>query len=194
MDINSSRAVQALRSWLEELKEKDRSTFDHCIRVGILSYEFSSWLQLPEEDCRRIARAGFAHDIGKCAIEQAVLTKQNKLDNEQWELMKAHPQLGSDLLEKQTWVMDLAPVALQHHERWDGQGYPNKLARHQIMPEARLVSVVDAYDAMSHDRCYRHAKSHQAITQEIKKGSGTQFDPMLAESFLQLLQEKMKKE
>ena len=127
--------------------------------------------------------AGRLHDLGKVAIPEEILAKRGPLTSRERALIERHPQIGFDMLE----ALGVEPVAswvLHHHERWDGHGYPANLAGEQIPLGARIILVADAYDAMLSDRAYRPMMTHDAGVEELNRCAGTQFDPMVVETFV----------
>jgi HD-GYP domain-containing protein (c-di-GMP phosphodiesterase class II) len=144
--------------------------------------------------------AGALHDVGKIGIGDAVLFKPGPLSREEWIIMKQHPVAGSELVERINGELGLEKIELElvvaairhHHERWDGKGYPGALKGKEIPYLARVLAVADAYNAMRTDRPYRRAMEAQEALREIVEGSGSQFDPELAEAFLQIFRKKEK--
>ena len=129
------------------------------------------------------------HDVGKIGIPDRVLNKPDRLTDEEFEIIKSHTVIGSEILQGVSSLSEMHVVARSHHERYDGKGYPDRKAGEDIPEEARLVGIVDAYDAMSSDRAYRKALSRDVIRGELKRGRGTQFDPNMTDVFLELLDE-----
>jgi len=171
---------------------KDESINQHQSRVklyaGLLSY-------LVRPSISEVAIvASSQHDIGKIGTVHDVLNKPGKLTPEEWLLMKQHPVLGAEIIEKANGGIglnsDLLLVVLavrHHHERWDGKGYPDGLRGEEIPLASRIIAVADAFDAMTSERPYRKAMSEDAALREILRCAGTQFDPVLAEMFLKII-------
>src|SRR5213079_2508002 len=126
------------------------------------------------------------HDVGKIGIEDAILRKPERLTPEEFELMKSHTVKGAAILEPIPALAPVIPIVRSHHERWDGQGYPDRLAREDIPRLARIVCVADAFDAMTSDRPYRKGMPADAGFAEVEKQSGKQFDPECAAAFLEI--------
>lgn len=165
---------------------KDRYTCGHSHRVAFLAWRLAQAAGLSPEQAERVRIAGLVHDVGKIGVPEAVLTKAGKLTDDEFAAIKLHPEIGHRILRDIPLLEDVLPGVLHHHERWDGRGYPHKLAAHQIAPMARMIALADTFDAMSSDRSYRSAMSRQQVLDEIKRCSGAQFDPKLAEIFLTL--------
>jgi len=165
-------------------------TFKHCARIKDYSTELWKKLNQPSDRSRILIWGAYFHDIGKLAIPLEILNKAGKLTSEEWELMKAHTTIGAEMMRKHelTWLRDSAFIIEQHHERYDGKGYPFGLKGEEISLEAAIVSVVDSFDAMTTDRVYRKALSIDDAIQEIIRGRGTQFHPAVVDAFLKLLQ------
>ncbi len=123
------------------------------------------------------------HDIGKIFIQESILTKSGPLTDEEWKEIKLHPVTGAEMIKDISYLTSARPVVRHHHERWDGGGYPDRLAGETIPLEARIVSVADSFDAMTTTRSYHPARSLEAACQEIIACSGTQYDPAVVEAF-----------
>ncbi len=132
---------------------------------------------------------GLLHDVGKVGVPDAVINKPGKLTEEEFRIIKTHPDIGSHILSKTTELTKLAMSAHWHHERVDGKGYPDGLSGGNIPEEARIIAVADAYDAMTSRRSYRNALPQEVVRQEIEKGKGTQLDAVFAEIMLQMMDE-----
>ena len=137
-----------------------------------------------------IRNAGLLHDIGKIGIPDAILMKPFPLTKKEYHIIQQHTVLGSDILKKAHSLKHLAPIVRHHHERYDGTGYPDRLIGQDIPVEARIIALADAVEAMASDRPYRKALSYLNIEKELIRNSGTQFDPMMIETMLQILQER----
>lgn len=165
---------------------RDFETGAHIRRVGVLARELADELGQPGVWQERIREAAPLHDVGKIGISDSILLKTGPLTEEEYEVMKAHPTIGAQLLSGGgSELLQMAEkIARSHHERWDGKGYPDGLAGEDIPLAARIVSVVDAFDAMTNDRPYRSALSEQEALDAIRAGRGTQFCPRVANAFI----------
>jgi HD-GYP domain-containing protein (c-di-GMP phosphodiesterase class II) len=124
------------------------------------------------------------HDIGKIYIRESILSKPGLLDNDEWQEMRQHPVIGADLVRSVPYLSGALPIIRSHHERWDGLGYPDGISGEEIPLGARIVAVVDCYDAMTTDRVYHSASSHDDAILEIIDGRGTRYDPDVVDAFL----------
>jgi CHASE1-domain containing sensor protein len=169
----------------------DEETGMHIRRTGLLSEILARAANWYGDDLETIRQAAPLHDIGKIGIPDVVLRKPGKLTPEEFEVMKTHTRIGADILAgSNVPMLQMArEIALNHHERWDGQGYPRGLAGKAIPESARIVAIVDVYDALSHDRVYRPAMPEAEVLTLIQQGSGTQFDPLLVTHFFLHLSE-----
>ena len=148
--------------------------------------EMARQLQLPEVEVDRIRIAALLHDVGKVAVPQEILDKPAPLSSAEWRSVVQHPRIGQVILEHAAALRDAVPIILHHHERFGGHGYPYGLRANEIPLGARIVAIADAYDAMTHDRPYKRAMSHDAAIAELRQHAGTQFDPQLVELFCDL--------
>jgi len=130
--------------------------------------------------------SGLVHDVGKIGVPESVLTKPGKLTDTEFDLIKRHPQIGARILEGIRQMHDLIPGVLYHHESWDGSGYPEGLAGREIPLFGRIIGLADAFDAMCSDRTYRQARPMHEALDEVRRCSGKQFDPELADIFVKL--------
>jgi diguanylate cyclase (GGDEF)-like protein len=143
-------------------------------------------LQLPDAEIDRLRIAALLHDVGKVAVPQEILEKPSALTSGEWRAVVQHPRIGQVILEQAAALKDAVPIILHHHERFAGHGYPYGLRANEIPLGARIVAVADAYDAMTNDRPYKRAMTHEAAIAELRRHAGTQFDPELVESFCDL--------
>ncbi len=127
------------------------------------------------------------HDIGKIAVADSIILKPGKLTPEEWELVKKHPEVGYRIAKSSIDLAAIADAILTHHENWDGSGYPEGLKGEEIPLVSRIISIVDAYDAMTNDRPYRKAFTREQAIAEIKRYSGTKYDPKLVEVFIKIM-------
>jgi putative two-component system response regulator len=186
-ELSRSRA-ETLHSLALAAEYRDYETAEHTERVGEGAALLAAQLGLPASFVELIHQAAPLHDVGKIGIPDQILLKPAALTPEEFDVMKEHTILGSRLLARSdSPVLQLGErIALAHHERWDGMGYPAGLAGEAIPIAARIVAVVDAFDAITHDRPYRSACSIDEGIAQISACSGTQFDPSVAEAFLEL--------
>jgi len=165
---------------------KDPYTRGHSDRVARLSYELAVAVRLSEEEAETIRISGQLHDVGKIGVPESILLKPGKLTDAEFELLKRHPVIGYEILHDIRLLKPMLPGVLHHHERWDGNGYPERIAGTDIPLMARILGLADSFDAMSSDRAYRAARSRGEVLAEIERCSGSQFDPDLARVFLEL--------
>lgn len=177
---------KTIKSISSALDAKDEYTHGHSMRVTLYSIILAKTVNIPENELEMIEISGLLHDIGKIAIPQAILCKAGKLSDEEFVIMKTHPGNSEKLISSIKKLENIAPGIKHHHERWDGRGYPDKLAGEDIPYSARIIAIADTYDAMTSTRSYRKALDHEIAIEEIKKCTGTQFDPVLAQKFVEI--------
>lgn len=170
---------------MNSLYEKSQRELYHSRRVGWLSEQIARKMGFSQERGRMMQLAGLIHDIGKIGVDEKILNKAGRLTDEEWELMKNHPEAGWRILSSVHEFSEIAGYVLAHHERWDGKGYPRGLAGDLIPLEARIIAVADTYDAMTSKRSYREPMSPEDAVEEILRCSGSQFDPKVVEIFIQ---------
>jgi len=170
---------------------RDNETGAHVIRMSKMSVIIARKMGLAEETCENILYASPMHDVGKIAIPDAILLKNGKLTDEEWEIMKTHASVGGDILgDHPSDVMLMAQqMALNHHEKWDGSGYPNGLAGEAIPLPARIAAITDVFDALTSKRPYKEAWAEEQAVEYIREHSGKHFDPKIVEAFLNSLHE-----
>lgn len=169
------------------IEAKDLYTSGHSTRVAKCSVAIARRLGVDEEDIKNLNYIALLHDIGKIGVPDAILNKESRLDDEEFEKIKKHPSIGYDILKGITMIPNLPEGALYHHERYDGTGYPMGLKGEEIPYMARIIAIADAYDAMTSDRAYRKALSKENVINELKKGKGSQFDLHILDEFLKML-------
>ena len=170
---------------------KDGDTGIHLIRIGQIAARIARQMRLDHEHCALLCRAAPMHDVGKIGIPDSILKKEGKLDATEWVIMRQHPVIGARLLgNSQVPLFHMAAsIALHHHEKWDGSGYPNQLAGTAIPREARIVALADCFDALTMDRCYRPAVDDDAAIALIIAESGRHFDPAVVDAFVAIAPE-----
>jgi HD-GYP domain-containing protein (c-di-GMP phosphodiesterase class II) len=174
-----------ITAWMRALESKDDATAGHARRTAEYATKIARELPWIDETLlERVRLAALLHDMGKLAIEDAILTKPAALGDEELREMRRHPELGYELVSRVAGLEDAALGVLFHHERWDGQGYPYRLSGQTIPWIARLIAVADAFDAMVGERPYRESLTARQACDEIRRLSGTQFDPEMAGAFL----------
>lgn len=175
---------KTIKSIAHALDAKDKYTHGHSMRVTLYSLALAKTLNLPEDLLEEIETAGLLHDIGKIAIPEKILLKPGKLTDEEYEVIKTHPELGKRFVDSIEKLSLISNWLKSHHERYDGKGYPDGLVGEDIPISSRIIAIADTYDAMTSSRSYRRALSHDEAMAEIQRCSGSQFDPKLAELFV----------
>jgi len=170
---------------MNALVEKSSRELMHSKRVSTICETIATMLNFEKELVNQIRIAGLVHDIGKIGIAENILNKPQRLDKDEWEIMKKHPEAGWRILHSAIEFSELAEFVLSHHERWDGKGYPRALKGDEIAIEARIIAIADSYDAMTSDRSYRKGMSEDEAKNEIIRCSGTQFDPEIVKVFIE---------
>ena len=183
----SSTQSSLLTSIMATLYARSQETEEHAERIASLCREIGNVLMLPQKSMDNLALFSMLHDIGKIGIEDRILNKPGRLTDEEWLIMKRHPEIGFRIVMSAPELEEIAQLVLSHHERWDGQGYPRGLKGEEIPQIARILSVVDAYDAMTENRVYRKAMPHEEALAEIRRNAGTQFDPHIVDIFLSII-------
>ena len=167
---------------------KDINTSQHSLRVSEYSVLIAKALGYNEDECENLKKAALLHDIGKIGIPDRILNKPDRLTDEEYALMKSHVEKGAQILKNFTLINHVEEGALYHHERYDGSGYMYGLKGEEIPLNARIIGIADAFDAMTANRVYRKKLDKDYVIREIKRGSGTQFDPKLVEIMLGLIE------
>jgi len=180
---------QIINSLMRLLEEKDYATCQHSRHVSTISAKLTRYLGLGPVAVFDATLGGLLHDLGKLYIPDAVLNKMGRLDDGEYAVIKEHPEFTWVVMSGMSTFKPLRDVAIAHHERWDGKGYPKGIAGEDIPIEARVTAIADTYDAMTSDRPYRSGVSHEAAMAEIKRVAGTQLDPRLVEKFVSMVEE-----
>jgi putative two-component system response regulator len=198
--IRSQLRVKRLTDQLERTEQvvfmlalaveaKDTYTKGHLRRLASYSEQLAMAAQLPLHQRIAIRFGGLLHDIGKISIDDAIMRKRGDLTAEEYEQIKQHPDYGARIIQSMRFANEVGPIIRHHHERWDGLGYPLGLSGEAIPIGARIVAIVDAYDAMTTDRPYRCALNQNDVLQRLRAGRGTQWDPQLLDRFIALVEE-----
>lgn len=193
-----SHIPQRIEEDIEEIEQqvriflsKDIYTFKHSKRVFSYAVDMADVLKLNAADRRLLVLGALIHDIGKLEIPRDILNKKTKLTNDEWEMVKKHVLWGKEIVSVSAKFKDLVPLVELHHERYDGKGYPHGLKGREIPRLARMLCVIDSFDAMTTERPYQPTKSFLEALVELRRCAGTQFDPELAERFIDYMQSKM---
>ena len=180
---------ETLKGWSLALNLRDANTDKHSQRVVDLTVQLARKVGLPEEELVHIRRGAILHDIGKMGIPDAVLLKPGPLTKEEWEIMKQHPTFANEMLSCIPFLRPSVDIPYNHHERWDGKGYPRGLKEYEIPIAARIFSIIDIFDALTSDRVYRAAWKSEDVLIYIQSQSGSRFDPKIVLVFLGMIAE-----
>jgi HD-GYP domain-containing protein (c-di-GMP phosphodiesterase class II) len=190
-DLSVARATALEEAYLQTagalaaaVEARDAYTGGHVERVRLWSVAVGRVLGWQADELRQLEFGAVLHDIGKIGVPDAILLKPGPLDEQEWLSMRRHPEIGAQLMKRAAFLDGASAGAEFHHERYDGKGYPRGLAGDAIPIVARVVAVADAYDAMVTTRPYRAALPEDAAMKELRRGAGTQFDPLMVEAFL----------
>lgn len=178
---------ETILSIANAVEARDKRTGRHSFRVAVYSMLIAAELGFDDEELENIRQIGLLHDIGKIGVPDSILNKPDKLTSREYAIMKTHVDIGGEILKDFTSIKNVADGAKYHHERYDGKGYSTGLKGEEIPLTARIIGLADAFDAMTSKRVYRPAMKMDKVLQELKKGSGSQFDPKLVEILLGLL-------
>jgi putative two-component system response regulator len=189
--VGAHGVIAALANAVEA---KDVTTELHCQRLAGLAHQLGLKAGLGPAELKGLVFGALLHDIGKIGVSDAILTKTGPLTAEEWRAMRQHPLIGERICEPLASASQFAPIVRHHHERWDGSGYPDGLRREMIPMGARIVGLVDSYDAIIHDRPYRPARDISSAMVEIQRESGAQFDPDLVTLFIPLIEREAREQ
>lgn len=173
-------------SFNQLLDLRDRSTGVHCTRLAEWAVRVARRMEIPESDLYQIEVAALLHDIGKIGVPDSILKKEGKLTDDERAQMNKHPEYSWSILRLFPGLDKASLYALHHHERYDGLGYPGGLSNSEIPMGSRIVSVIDAYDAMISNRCYHKGMPHHEAVQLLSAGGGKQFDPIVVKAFTEI--------
>jgi putative nucleotidyltransferase with HDIG domain len=183
--------MHKIQTFCQAIGERDSYTMEHSMKVAGLMAGFAEYVKLPGDDVTLAYLIGIVHDIGKVGVPSHILNKDGRLTPEEFAVIKQHPDIGAGLLAKMNGLEKVAEVVRHHHERYDGTGYGQGLAGEAIPFLSRMLSVCDAFDAMTSSRCYRQKPlSPNKALEEIASCAGTQFDPKLSLSFTEFIKSR----
>jgi putative nucleotidyltransferase with HDIG domain len=179
--------LRVMQQWAESIESKDLYTHGHCERVADYGCMLAAAVGFSGRELTWFRMGGFLHDVGKTAVPAEVLNKPGKLDDNEWKIMQSHTTVGDDIVAELNFPWDIRPLVRSHHERWDGTGYPDRLAGEQIPFPARILCIADVYDALTTARSYRPALSQDEALRIMDKDAGRIFDPALYAVFRKLV-------
>ena len=184
--------MESIETIRHTVEAKDTYTRGHSDRVSEYSVLLGKKLGLSDEDIRLLRIGGLFHDVGKIGVPDNILQKDGKLTDEEYDEIKKHPNIGANILSSSSIFKDIIPIVKYHHERYDGKGYPGKLKGDDIPYLARIAAIADSFDAMTSRRTYRDSLPIKKVISEYEKNKGTQFDPELADAFLDIIKNDLK--
>ena len=187
LDGLEDRYLEVVRAWGEAIESTDRYTAGHCERVADYTCMLGGALGIHGRDMTWLRMGAFLHDVGKTEVPVDVLNKPGALTPEEWQLMQAHTTEGDAIVASLEFPWDIRPIVRSHHEKWDGTGYPDRLAGHDIPLHARILCIADVFDALTTTRSYRPALSRTEALRIMQRDSGRHFDPELLEIFVRIL-------
>ena len=179
--------LEGMMSLVVSVDEKDPLTEGHCTRIERLAIQTGERFGLLGQALIDLSYAAYLHDIGKVRVPDEILGKEDLLTDEEWEEMKQHPDYGAEILRAKDFLGGAAEIVKAHHERFDGSGYPRGLKGEGIPIGARVIAVVDTYDAITSARPYQAAQAKEEAIKELKQGAGTQFDPRVVQAFIDVI-------
>jgi putative nucleotidyltransferase with HDIG domain len=174
----------------EAVDRRDPYTFQHSQRVREYVEKIANRLNLSPGEIESIVWAASIHDLGKIDVPEGILSKPGPLEDDEWRVVRKHPDVGADIVAQLSFHPTARNIILHHHEWFEGNGYPGRIGGNRIPLGSRILAVADAFEAMTSDRPYRPALSYQAAVAELEAGRGTQFDPVVVDTFLTILAEE----
>ncbi len=187
-EVSNNPAVTTINALAYAIEARDPYTRGHSERVTAFSIWMAERLRLPKKKVEMLRHCCRLHDVGKIRVADGILLKPGKLTLEERAQIELHPLYGSEILGDLKFIQAGIPIILHHHERHDGKGYPYGLKKDRIPVEVKIITIADAFDAMTSDRPYRKALSLSQVLQELRQNSGTQFDPRIVKAFLKLIE------
>ena len=187
IDEKDIELVTSIKTLISVINAKDRYTYGHVERVVAYGRMLADKLKLSENDKNILIYGAYMHDIGKINISKDILIKKMRLTNDEWEVLKEHPANGVEIIKSVKSLQMLIPLIISHHEKYDGTGYPNGLKGKEIPYLARILTVIDSFDAMTSNRPYNKRKSYSEGILELERCSGTHFDPQIVKAFVEVI-------
>jgi diguanylate cyclase (GGDEF)-like protein/PAS domain S-box-containing protein len=184
---SASMRSKTIELIMNTLYEKSNREMMHSSRVGQICEKIGMRMKLDQDEINQIRTAGLIHDIGKMGIDEKILNKPGTLSDDEWKEIQRHPEIGYRILSSANEFSEMANCILEHHERWDGRGYPKGLKGEEISLQGRIVAVADSFDAMTSDRTYRKGLAQDEAIAEIKRCAGTHFDPLVAKMLVEVV-------
>ena len=169
------------------IKKQDKETASHSKRVAVMAEALAKKIKLSRKEIKKIKQSGRLHDLGKISIPEEILNKPGTLTDEEYKYMQKHPNIGREIIEQFPEFQKEASLVHHHHEWFNGNGYPSGISKYDIPLGSRIIAIADAYDAMTSDRVYRKALPKEEALKRIRNGKGSQFDPIIADAFVQLI-------
>ncbi len=186
LDLRTSR-MEAIKALASSVDARDKHTYDHSSRVARLARMLAREMGFSESTVEMIEGGALLHDIGKLSVDAEILTKPGPLDARERDAIRMHPAISAEVVSRVELLRRSVEIVRHHHERPDGRGYPEGLRGHEIPVGARILNVADAFDAMISDRPYRKGKTVDVVLEELRRGSGTEFDPVVVEYLIRLV-------
>lgn len=193
IDEKDIELVTSIKTLISVINAKDRYTYGHSERVVLYSRLLAKKLKLNKSDTDTLIYGAYMHDIGKINIAQDILMKKMPLTTEEWETLKQHPESGVEIIKPVKSLEKMVPIILHHHEKYNGTGYPEGLKGEEIPYLSRVLTIVDSFDAMTSNRPYNQRKTYDEAIMELRKFSGSQFDPVIVEKFIEVIKENKDK-
>jgi len=190
LDEQLEQTEQVIFTLAAAVEAKDATTGEHLKRMAVYAASLGQALDLSQHEMTVLRQGAILHDIGKVGVSEAILCKPGSLDDAEWSEMRQHPAIGERICKSLRFASEVGPIIRHHHERWDGQGYCDALAGEDIPPLARVIAVVDAYDAMTSDRPYRAALSDDEALRVLNEGAGSQWEPECVKAFVDVVSEE----
>ena len=187
--LKKTRNPLHLLDMLQCMRGYDDMTYTHSMNVALICNVIGNWLRMNEKDLKVLVTCGLLHDIGKIGIQDDILKKKGKLTKEEYEVIKTHVEKSVEMIRFLPHMNYVIPAVLSHHERYDGKGYPNGIKGKEIPILGRILAVCDSFDAMVSRRAYKEKLSVEYAIGELENGKGTQFDPDVAQAFIELVEE-----